>query len=96
MTNFPIVLATVACAALVAGSAAAQSVQTTVPDGGQGGRPVAASPSVGDGIANGVVKPSGSPSVGNGVANGVLKRPGSPSVGDGIANGVLKSSTVQQ
>ncbi len=53
-------------------------------------------PSVDNGVANGVVKPSGSPSVGNGVANGVVKPAGSPSVDNGVANGSAKSSTVNQ
>jgi hypothetical protein len=74
--------------------AAAQAVISLEPQGQSSG--VSAPPSVGNGLANGVVKPAGAPSVGDGRANGVVKRSGSPSVGDGVANGVVKSTTVNQ
>lgn len=76
--------------------AAAQAVISLEPQGVQGQSGVSAPPSVGNGIANGVVKPAGAPSVGDGRANGVVKPSGAPSVGDGVANGVVKSTTVNQ
>jgi hypothetical protein len=54
------------------------------------------SPSVDNGVANGIVKAPGAPSVDAGRANGIVKAPGAPSVGDGVANGVVKSTTVNQ
>jgi hypothetical protein len=81
---------------LAAGPAAAQKVISLEPQGGPAASGVTAPSSVGNGIANGVVKPAGAPSVGDGRANGVVKRSGAPSVGDGVANGVVKSTTVNQ
>ena len=78
--------------ALVSTAASAQTTGST----SHGPIIVNTPPSVGNGVANGVVKSSGSPSVSNGVANGVVKPAGSPAVGNGIGNGVVKSSTVQQ
>ena len=88
--------ASILLALLHAGPAAAQAVISLEPQTDQIGHGVNAPPSVGNGIANGVVKPAGAPSVGDGRANGVVKQSGAPSVGDGMANGVVKSTTVNQ
>lgn len=90
------VLIAIPFALLGAERAMAQSVISLEPQQGQVQTGVSAPPSVGNGIANGVVKPAGAPSVGDGRANGVVKRSGAPSVGDGVANGVVKSTTVTQ
>lgn len=76
--------------------AAAQAVISLEPGTSQAGASISTPPSVGNGIANGAVKPAGAPSVGDGRANGVVKREGAPSVGDGVANGVVKSTTINQ
>ena len=94
--RFTLSLAVAAAGMVLAGAALGQTVTSGVPAGSQARPLVVAPPSVGDGVANGVVKPSGAPSVSNGVANGVVKQSGAPSVGDGVANGVVKSTTMQQ
>lgn len=53
-------------------------------------------PSVDNGLANGVVKPSGSPSVSNGISNGIVKQPGAPSVGNGVSTGAAESPSLEQ
>lgn len=95
MNNSSLLLGIAASGFLLAGTALAQTV---VQNGasGQSTTGVSASPSVDNGVANGVAKPTGSPSVSNGVSNGVVKQKGAPSVGDGVGNGVMKSTTTQQ
>ena len=57
---------------------------------------IAVPPSVDNGTANGVVKPSGSPSVSNGLSNGIVKQPGAPSVGNGVSTGAAESPSMEQ
>ena len=94
--NYPLFFPSAMVGMLLAGAALAQTVTNGMPAGAQGRSLVTTPPSVDNGVANGVVKPSGAPSVSNGVANGIVKQPGAPSVGDGVANGTLKSTTTQQ